>query len=273
MHVSIVYWLVACVIALFVTVVLGTNEQLKIVAHHKTGTLAGYGLIVTLCCPEDEPRNVPIWELIKFRCHKYCTGVSLDEHGVAGWVLRPKVHYIHLIRHPVDVIVSGYLYHRACKEPEWTNSSARSNFDMFPENFPVKGSYCQYLQAVNASEGLFMEATRSIYAFDGLGRMLRDFRMMRNGPVLQVCLNELTNKMADEVQRFTKPWNAFNKTVKPVDYTSGHSSSSDEAIKIYHLGVEVLLKFIPAHVLISFPCNSDYFDEESEQWKTFLKYI
>lgn len=119
-----------------------------------------------------------------------------------------------------------------------------------------------------------MEVRRSIYSFDGLGRMLHDFRIMRSGTkVLQVCLNELTNKMASEVQRFTQPWNYFSRSVEVVDFTSGHSSSKAEAAEIYHIGIQVLLEFIPAHVLISFPCNSDYFDENSEEWRKFLKFI
>ena len=106
--------------------------------------------------------------------------------------------YLHLIRHPAAMLVSGYLYHRRCPEP-WTRErvdfgvakpSPASNLFLgsprerakllavfaagAPANEPQNASYCQLLQAVNASMGLRAEALRSMTAADGVRRMLVD---------------------------------------------------------------------------------------------------
>lgn len=136
-------------------------------------------------------------------------GVGLEFNG-----LRPQMRfnvnhtYIHFIRHPVSMIVSGYLYHRRCPEA-WTkqarllhthpnvtdywsgygNSATAGLFFGVPEqrlalaelltngggNATERSmSYCQLLQARNESVGVRAETIRSIRASDGVRRMLAD---------------------------------------------------------------------------------------------------
>lgn len=267
-----------------VTMMSENRAVLKIVSHHKTGTFAGLGLINNMCCPPNFPLTEYIWHLFD-KCSKFCPHVEFNGNGNRNWMVNNHVYYLHFIRHPIDVLLSGYEYHKACNEPEWTNTTRTVGSKFYPEKFPVQGSYCQFLQSVNATEGLRMEAKRTIYAMDGIGRMIHDFKAFQrisgfslvnrnanyNG-ALQVCLDDIQGKSAAAVADFIQPWNRYNRTLQIAD-SEYHRTSKSKKKEHYHEAIQVLLEYIPAHALITFPCTTELFDEDSEEWKKLLKFL
>ena len=188
-----------------------------VLAHHKSGTYVSWAIYGSLCCPP----------LLRVETHKIVTrflrlwpnaSVCVTRNVTVELVGLPDLHYdpssrvtiVHLRRHPVDMIVSGYLYHRACKERGWTDrlgwtnpvtdhpevaASLRSWFGYPGQRAHVGAllnasnqSFCKALQhglercgATGIMEpiscgtgnwGLHAEAFRSLVASNGVGRML-----------------------------------------------------------------------------------------------------
>lgn len=123
--------------------------------------------------------------------------------------------YLHFVRHPANMVVSGYMYHRRCPEA-WTDSAdilhgapnisrssgpgreaarltqlffgqdaARQKVgDLLTQGEPSARhlSYCALLQARNESSGIRAEVVRSMSAADGVRRMLIDrLRLQQSG--------------------------------------------------------------------------------------------
>lgn len=259
--------------------IVADDAKLTIVTHHKSGTFAGWGLFINLCCPPRTNLKGFVWDIVA-GCKRFCPSATYEVNGIPNHTLQPNNYYLHIIRHPVDMIVSGYLYHRACFESQWTDGYRNPTLVSLhvPKNFHVKGSYCKFLKENNSSVGLEAEAYRSLHAFDGVGSMLRDFAIINNSStyaihnstILQVCMNEMTGKMAHEVERFTKPWSKFGKPYEILNREE-HKANFKEVRQLYHEAVTVAMKFIPLHVLITFPCSAQSFDDQSEDWITLLR--
>ena len=119
-------------------------SNIAVVAHHKSGTYAAMLLIGALCCPEAPLLVDNLWwrawhlEGCSQRCADrsiflYVDGLELEkEHQVTGhdpaWLRGCEdaacnqrlpnatcdLRVVHFMRHPVDMLRSGYLYHRTC---------------------------------------------------------------------------------------------------------------------------------------------------------------
>lgn len=119
-------------------------SHIAVVTHHKSGTYAAMLLIGALCCPEAPPLVDHLWwrawhlEGCSQRCADrsiffYVDGLELEkEHQVTGhdpaWLhgcedaacnqrlpnATCDLRVVHFMRHPVDMLRSGYLYHRTC---------------------------------------------------------------------------------------------------------------------------------------------------------------
>ena len=119
-------------------------SNIAVVAHHKSGVYAAMLLIGALCCPEAPLLVDNHWwrawwsEGCSQRCADrsiflYVDGLELEkEHQVTGhdpaWLRGCQdaacnqrlpdatcdLRVVHFMRHPVDMLRSGYLYHRIC---------------------------------------------------------------------------------------------------------------------------------------------------------------
>jgi len=179
----------------------GAGLSVAVITHHKTGTVAAWNLIAALCCPEYKG-GPGFWGPWGATCGQRCLsqGVTFDFDGVYDKnrndpLRRDRV--VHFVRHPVDVVVSGYLYHRSCHEPlaneaplssGWTNISPRVWSDytdgaavtvreaLGAADGDTATSYCELLQHANASAGIEAETARSLAAYNGIGVMLNNVR-------------------------------------------------------------------------------------------------
>ena len=181
-------------------------DRVTVVAHHKSGTRASTDVLVQLCCAENSA--VWDWNVWLGNCSERCAaqGVNYYPAGLPlDWEPTPNERVVHFAREPVDMIVSGYLYHRACNEPQWTDVpldrdtgaldiampllpglTVQANFFGSAENIasiralldPKRSlqntSYCKLLQAASPEMGIRAETLRSLYAADGVSRMLAD---------------------------------------------------------------------------------------------------
>ena len=190
---------------LALTALVPLADRVTVVAHHKSGTRASSDVLIQLCCPE----NSAVWEWSVWlgSCEERCAaqGVNYYPNGLPlDWEPTPNERVVHFAREPVDMIVSGYLYHRACNEPQWTDVpldrdtardmamtlvpglTVQANFFGSAENIasiralldPKRSlqntSYCKLLQAASPEMGMRAETLRSLYAADGVSRMLAD---------------------------------------------------------------------------------------------------
>lgn len=249
-----------------------STQILRIVSHHKSGTVFTMNIWSTVCCKEKIPGDeLEFWRKAR-DCGANCSAIF----EFNGWLPRHKCgryqkcafSYVHVIRHPVDMLISGYLFHRKCKEP-WTNSTTGNKEPLrFPQPFPVKGSYCQWLQRTNVTAGLQMELKRTLEANDGMGKMIRDMQALKPAAnVFQLCLNDVANRI--RMQTYIQPWNKFNRTVVYLDHPE-HHTNIEEKKKLYHEAAKVLLTRMPATAVATFPCTSEYFDETGPEYAKFL---
>ena len=190
---------------LALTALVPLADRVTVVAHHKSGTRASSDVLIQLCCPE----NSAVWEWSVWlgSCEERCAaqGVNYYPNGLPlDWEPTPNERVVHFAREPVDMIVSGYLYHRACNEPQWTDVpldrdtardmamtlvpglTVQANFFGSAENIasiralldPKRSlqntSYCKLLQAASPEMGMRAETLRSLYAAGGVSRMLAD---------------------------------------------------------------------------------------------------
>lgn len=160
------------------------NRTVAVVSHHKSGTFASFQLLMVLC--SKGPR---VWT--RACCAKngvWASHPSEPLYAGAELLARNDV-VVHFIRHPWDMLLSGYRYHQGCRREKWlhaTNLSVRAIFPrgaaaLFERHVPSYGrldkrtrrSYCLALSALPPWEGLRLEALRTLGALDGVGRMLR----------------------------------------------------------------------------------------------------
>lgn len=250
------------------------DSVLHILSHHKTGTALSQSIYGFLCFNNDQEviflkskTMGQFWSIYNKETKYNCTNVTFGIHGIndTSEVYDSNKYYIHLIRHPIDVLVSGYLYHRACSE-KWTMVDDEKNRNksyeftyMFPPIFPIQGSYCQYLQKVNISEGLRIEFYRAMHAKDGILKMLNDEETLLslNHNSISICMSNL-KEMHDKVIDFLIPWNQFNRTNIQINDMEIHHSKYQKQSKreLFTIARDVVLNVINYTRLHSFPCAS-----------------
>lgn len=200
-------------------------NSFTIVAHHKTGTYCAVALMGACCCPQQADEDW--WNTWK-QCTKACadvdvtmcnnglrgTNTSRCDHDAAALNVSKGRQIINFLRHPVNVAVSGYLYHRDCQEeanqpPEFGKlfvvdyAAADEVRRLLGANAANNQSYCELLQANNASVGVEAELVRSMGSSNGIADMLRDFEELEyarhNGTadVRQTCLSSVTPGVDD----------------------------------------------------------------------------
>jgi hypothetical protein len=186
-----------------------------VVTHHKSGTvLSLLTVIAECCCPvlttSDELAKrrgngklkwlFDRWAECKLQANEM--GVWFEPNGFFQGFPPPRdmasSTVVHYIRNPIDMLVSGYLYHRACREP-WTQRKLRKVRSPGPDpqldlmNVGPRGShygfegakryltqrlgnnatsFCAGLQQVTGPQGIAAEALRTFHASDGIGQML-----------------------------------------------------------------------------------------------------
>jgi hypothetical protein len=224
---------------------LSNHPSTSIVSHHKSGTVAAEMLVSNMCCPQslNISKHWEFWEIFKSTCKDSCRILELVVDGAPSWlecllwsgdkkspfesvVVEQSPHkVIHFIRHPVDMLVSGYLYHKRCSET-WTSRSKLDPARIPPDLFDtIKGnfnSYCQYLKNVDVNTGMEIELRRSLFAKDGIGRMLLDhilFQMASFSRLIEVnsiCLDQLNDLSWRELAGTLgiKKWTSFKDTVR-----------------------------------------------------------
>jgi hypothetical protein len=191
--------------------------QLRLVAHHKSGEHASWAVLAALCCPRAHHTTETRLGYELGRClgrNTTCAhrGIDLYFNGLRPPM--PTFHarktFVHFIRHPISMVVSGYSYHRRCPE-HWTqdrgllSSAPKSEATLFLgyerdrrviEHMLVIGgaapglSYCEMLHDCNESLGVAAEASRAMVAGDGLRRLLIDRLRLRLGTATQHSLHD-----------------------------------------------------------------------------------
>ena len=107
-------------------------SHIAVVSHHKSGVHAAMLLVGALCCPEAPSRIDLLWWRAWQGCSQRCADRSIffyadglelgKEHQVTGhdpaWLHGSTcdLRIVHFMRHPVDMLRSGYMYHRICPE-------------------------------------------------------------------------------------------------------------------------------------------------------------
>ena len=113
---------------------------------------------------------------------------------------------IHFVRHPVDMVLSGYFYHKQCAEPHWTRTW---DFGRWKQYFPPQSvmvdyyaqsqrlglhSFCAFLQKVPERRGVEAEVARTLNCIDGVGNMVHLFAA-RNisdvNNVITICMSSI----------------------------------------------------------------------------------
>ena len=227
------------------------KKNVEIVTHHKSGTFAFRNIYRALCgtygrCVRD-PKILIAYD-----------GVKFNRNFISG-------NIIHSIRHPIDMLLSGYLYHKSCQEPEFWNISTRPPIRYPNENFSVRGSYCQYLVKVDEITGLQVEFNRSIYADDGIGAMMLAMMFFRsvNVSVLEVCLEDFKVKMK-EIETFLSPWNQENKNIFRIkDSILSHKTNHAKQFRLFPIAKRICDNFLGQIPLYNnFPCKIQSHNQE-----------
>lgn len=188
-------------------------NPITVVAHHKSGTRASADVLAQLCCPENSAASDAsawAWNVWSETCYERCAAQDVTYYPAGlplDWEPKQYERVVHFAREPVDMIVSGYLYHRDCAEPEWTDLPLEPEALNWETSLPISGqqglteqalrfgstaniaairalldpkhllqnaSYCRLLQAAPPEKGVRAETLRSLYAHDGVAKMLTD---------------------------------------------------------------------------------------------------
>ena len=182
------------------------GPTLHIVANHKSGVFLSTKLAMFICRNGASFHNV---------AHKGCPGVKPSMQGLHSGIKlamaeNPNDVFIHAIRHPVDMVLSGYYYHKQGKEKEWTGVKIEpgKRYLHIPADFPIRNvSYSKWLKTHPEEQGLEMELVRTLHARDGLGKMLKDMLFLQSSgaKVLNLCMSQ-AKMLMPAVERFVQPW-------------------------------------------------------------------
>eukprot|EP00928_Gymnodinium_smaydae_P091099 TRINITY_DN747_c0_g1_i1.p1 TRINITY_DN747_c0_g1~~TRINITY_DN747_c0_g1_i1.p1 ORF type:complete len:419 (+),score=31.83 TRINITY_DN747_c0_g1_i1:30-1259(+) len=99
--------------------------------HHKSGTTVGALVALQLCTATGRPIYKYTYREKPMPCKRCCHLLikSFPEDFPSWLALAKSSRYgrlIHIVRNPIEMIVSGYRYHWRGSEIEWTNSSVCS---------------------------------------------------------------------------------------------------------------------------------------------------
>lgn len=137
----------------------------ELISHHKSGVLVTLYIFKHLCCPHVKFIDFPTWWARPngnyYKCLKETCNVTWNVDGFHSRKKNDTI-YIHVIRNPIDMIVSGYLYHKNCIE-KWTKTT-KLDRTRFPPDFSLQEPYCKYLNHVSEKEGLMKEMNRSLFS-------------------------------------------------------------------------------------------------------------
>lgn len=255
------------------------SSKVLVLSHHKGGTVLSYPIYAYLCYPDNNSDAASMWpryeQVVK---HRSCSDVIYQANGVNFEIIDFVVQNVtvHFLRHPVDMLVSGYIFHKSCQE-NW-GSPIRTPLT-YPKNFAVTGSYCEWLKKVDLETGIRMELYRSLYAGDGIGNMLkavayfdRNKKHPKRGDdieLINVCMNDAARTFP-YVEKRLQRYNKYNNTLHLEDVSSHHSSVTTKHA-LYKLAMRIVAESIPTSVLLSFPCSSSYSMFESDEYsKEFI---
>ena len=205
--------------------VLNTHDATThtIVSHHKSGTFAAFAMLGSCCCSEAAEDFWSTWSICSSECERKDWWLCNNGLHSGPWSIkmsgqkctpnRNVGQFTNFIRHPVDVVVSGYLYHRSCNEAASKPiangvlfvSSAEAADEMrkllgASKNDPR--SYCDLLQSNSATAGIEAELVRTMSSENGLAPMLRDFDTLEaahaagTAVLRTVCLASVTPGVA-----------------------------------------------------------------------------
>lgn len=202
--------------------------------------------------------------------------MRISTHGVVRDFSVEGNYILHFIRHPVDQLVSGYLYHKACNEPGWTDTPNlnHENLYHFPDNMIFSHTtYCRTLQQLSIKAGLELELRRSLYSDDGIGKMIKDTSALYSwdsSRVFQLCLSENVD-LAGKVEQFVRPWmNNTSVSLGPINVNEGHMTGKLEHKDLYETAFATILAVVPVEILVTFPCASEYFFDTAAPVQKFL---
>lgn len=168
------------------------------------------------------------------------------------------------------MLTIGYLYHKACNEGYWTDRKERPAQFHLPLELDLGGiSYCKYLQRHSKVDGLEMEIKRQLLSGEGFGIMIRNtIDIQRNNvPVLNVCMSNNNNN--DNIEHFIRPWSNARTNLNIPD-SSNHHTDHTEQRKLFHVAYDIIKRYVPETLLVSFPCPSQFYDSNSIPEMNFL---
>ena len=151
------------------------------------------------------------------------------------------------------MLLSGYLYHRACKEAHWTNTSGRRG-EILPASLPLNGSYCAWLQRASAEAGLSMELRRLLQAQEGVTRMLQNveaFGAAGNRTLTLCCCNYAAQM--DALEAHVRPWTLWKRPLGFAEISEHRSSTSHKA-RLHEIAAAVARRDLEPSLLQGFPC-------------------
>ena len=143
---------------------------------------------------------------------------------------------VHFVRSPVAMAVSGYLYHKTCREG-WT--VADTTQDMVPLRFAAPDMdarrlpYCKHLQRSSVEHGMEVEVNRSLRAADGIGQMLHDVATLHEMTqvisldVLTVCIERLQESLAT-IDAFVQDHDVYGRAFRPLTFAQHMSAVKGE---------------------------------------------
>lgn len=194
--------------------------SVAVVAHHKSGTEAAFQLLNGLCQLHSHPMSLGgerccAQNGVTFYSNgRYKHKVDLLADGSAEHMLRSFDAIVHLVRNPLDMLLSGYRYHCQCSREKWLREwgmggrtdpirwppRAAELFERHVPSLPTRWRekrYCQVLRELPAAAALRMEALRTLGAADGVGGMINASATWQVGSgarVLPLCMYHYSPK-------------------------------------------------------------------------------
>lgn len=222
-----------------------------IVAHHKSGTFAAFAMLGACCCGESAEDFWSTWSVCSAQCEQqqwWLCNNGLHSAPMGGGKCTPDRNvgqFTNFIRHPVDVVVSGYLYHRDCNEAAGkpiasgvlfltSEEAADEMRKLLGDTQPNTISYCELLRTNDAKAGIEAELVRTMDSENGLAPMLKDFysleaaREAGTAEVRNVCLASVTPGVNDA--------DAYWKNITGELSCGGHVDAATEERTLAHHG-------------------------------------
>ena len=96
------------------------NSTILVGTHHKSGTVLLAKVFRIAAKVFEVPRHKNNYTACARLFETHARGICIDEHVNANsmreW-LRPQQPFIHAVRHPLEMCVSAYIYHKQGAEP------------------------------------------------------------------------------------------------------------------------------------------------------------